>query len=329
MTLYNKGPFVEEAVRSVLAQTFTDFELLVVDDASTDDGRSRIAAIGDPRIRIVSMDRNRGRPAAANRGFQESRGRYVAILDADDLMTPDRLGMQVAFMDRHPEVGVCGGWCECFGSSSKRFEFPTDDESIRAGSLFYVPLLYPAAMFRRSVWEASGVRCREDWTHPGMDYLFLAGMLGHTRFSNIPHVLLRYRLGEQNMRAGRDKVTDRIIRIEAALELFGMPRAQGEAEALAMLEGHFAHPPTARGVLRMRSAVRRLTRVNRRLGKFPKEGFERHIDRLWVRLYFLLFDRSLAASWTYMLVSRKSWSPNHLNVLVRATLKRLIGRRPR
>ncbi len=88
MTLHNKGPFVEEAVRSVLASTLTDLELLVVDDASTDGGLDIVRGIHDPRIRILESAVNTGRAAAANRGLDAARGTFVAVLDAE---TGDRL----------------------------------------------------------------------------------------------------------------------------------------------------------------------------------------------------------------------------------------------
>ena len=85
MTLYNKAPFVAEAVQSILDNTFTDLELLVVDDASTDGGLEVVRSIADPRIRLLESPVNTGRAAAANRGYDAARGEYVAVLDADDI----------------------------------------------------------------------------------------------------------------------------------------------------------------------------------------------------------------------------------------------------
>ncbi|MFN3875163.1 MAG: glycosyltransferase family 2 protein, partial [Flavobacteriales bacterium] len=108
MTLHNKGAYVAEAVRSVLSSTLPDFELLVIDDASTDDGPAIVRAFADPRIRLLANAANLGRAASANRGFDEARGEYIAILDADDAMEPDRLAKQAALLDARPELGACG-----------------------------------------------------------------------------------------------------------------------------------------------------------------------------------------------------------------------------
>ncbi|HRH38589.1 MAG TPA: glycosyltransferase family 2 protein, partial [Flavobacteriales bacterium] len=155
-TLYNKGAFVEDAIRSVLASSFADFELLVVDDASTDDGLLRARAFTDPRIRILTSETNTGRADAANRGYDAARGEYIAVLDADDIAAPDRLEKQVAFLDAHPEVGVCGSYAQTFGIRDHIATWPLTDEEARGLLLFQDPLLYGSAIIRRSVLEEHG-----------------------------------------------------------------------------------------------------------------------------------------------------------------------------
>jgi len=104
--LYNKAESVLAAVGSVLRQSFADFELIVVDDGSTDSGVPLVAGIGDRRIRLLAQA-NAGPGAARNRGLGEARGEYVAFLDADDEWGPEFLGLAVDALDRHPE---CGAW---------------------------------------------------------------------------------------------------------------------------------------------------------------------------------------------------------------------------
>jgi glycosyltransferase involved in cell wall biosynthesis len=98
---YNQPTLLTEAVRSVLAQTFQDFEVVVVDDGCTDDTADRIGALGDARVRLVRQP-NGGVGAARNRGIDEARGRYLAFLDHDDWWLPQKLATQVAFLDAHP-----------------------------------------------------------------------------------------------------------------------------------------------------------------------------------------------------------------------------------
>lgn len=111
MPSFNSGHFVLEAIESVLAQTFPDFEVIVIDDASTDTSPEAIDSFDDSRIVVLHNASRMGASESRNRGIAIARGNYVAILDADDAMTPDRLAKQVSFLDSHPECGaVVGGY---------------------------------------------------------------------------------------------------------------------------------------------------------------------------------------------------------------------------
>jgi glycosyltransferase involved in cell wall biosynthesis len=104
MTTFNGAGFVGASIASVLAQSFSEFELIVVDDGSTDATAQVLEGILDPRLRVLRQAVNGGVVAARNAGFLAVRGRYVAALDHDDLSHPERLARQVAYLDAHPEV---------------------------------------------------------------------------------------------------------------------------------------------------------------------------------------------------------------------------------
>jgi glycosyltransferase involved in cell wall biosynthesis len=106
---YNAAPTIGRTIESVLKQTFDDFEIVVVDDGSTDDTLVLVGAIADPRIRLHSFANGR-LPLARNRGIAASRGEYIAFLDADDLWAPSKLASHVDILDRQPEVGVVYSW---------------------------------------------------------------------------------------------------------------------------------------------------------------------------------------------------------------------------
>lgn len=108
MPVYNGAALIGETVASLKAQHFTDFEVVIVDDCSTDDTPAILAAIGDPRFRLFRADRNAGPVHARNRAVAEARGRYIAALDADDLCVPERLARQVAYLDAHPYTVLVG-----------------------------------------------------------------------------------------------------------------------------------------------------------------------------------------------------------------------------
>ena len=114
---YQSAGFISEAIDSVLTQSYGDYEILIVDDDSTDATVDILNGYRDGRIRVIRGP-GEGLAAALNRGIAQARGEYIARLDSDDLMAPGRLEKQVRYMDGHPEVLVCGGWQQYFGQSS-------------------------------------------------------------------------------------------------------------------------------------------------------------------------------------------------------------------
>lgn len=299
-TLYNKGPYVAEALNSVLGGSLTDLELLVVDDGSTDNGPEVVGAMSDPRVRFLPHAVNTGRAAAANRGFDAARGSYIAILDADDIADPERFSKQAAFLDAHPDIGAIGSYARIFGIRERIAEWPLTDEEARGVMLFQDPMLYGSAMFRASVIRDHRLRCREDWRQPGMDYLFLLSVARHTRMANLPEPLTSYRLGEQNFRHGRDlyAVRERICR--EALRSFGIEATQEELEAHLMLEQLLRSRPTPALVRRLRAWTQRLRMINRSRHLFPEAPFEARLAADWRRWFYILADRDIPSALAHL-----------------------------
>src|SRR5437870_2340820 len=108
MAVHNEERYVARAVDSVLSQTMRDFELLVVDDGSTDGTSAELARFSDPRVSVIRNEAREGAGTARNVGLRRATGKYIAILDADDAAMPHRLESQVAFLERRPDVGVVG-----------------------------------------------------------------------------------------------------------------------------------------------------------------------------------------------------------------------------
>jgi glycosyltransferase involved in cell wall biosynthesis len=321
-TLYNKGAFVEEAVRSVLASSFTDFELIVVDDASTDGGAEAVAAIADPRIKLLRSQRNMGRPKAANRGMEAAQGEYLAVLDADDRMAPDRLAKQVAFLDAHPEVGAVGSRLPAFGGDGRTFAMPSDDAACRALSLFGAPVSYGAAMFRASVIRAHRLRCDADWLTPGMDYLFVLKVGAVSAYANIQEPLTFYRVGEQNMRYGRDPWRDGLLLAAEVLRRAGLPSDERSARAHLILSGTL---PTQLSPADARAAMRWAKHLARWCGETaccPMPAFAAELEKREQWLFHnALHQRPLAAA--ALMLMPAQWRRQRLLPWAAALAKRL------
>ena len=110
LTNYNNAPFLARAVQSVLAQTYPNWELIAVDDASADNSAEILASFTDPRITVLRNERNRQVSVSHNLGNRQAKGQYIAAIDSDDEWMPDKLEKQVAYMEAHPETGACFTW---------------------------------------------------------------------------------------------------------------------------------------------------------------------------------------------------------------------------
>lgn len=106
MPVYNSSDYLEEAITSMLKQTYTDFECIVINDGSTDDSDAVVRSFRDPRLRYLQNDGNKGLVYTLNRGIDEARGKYIARMDGDDISLPERLDEQVAYLENHPQVDV-------------------------------------------------------------------------------------------------------------------------------------------------------------------------------------------------------------------------------
>jgi len=160
MAVYNGMPYLPQAVESILGQTLTDFEFIIVNDASRDDTQAYLEAHPDPRLKIISFEQNRGQTAALNEGLRQARAPFIARQDADDLSKPERLAQQVAFLQAHPDyllLGTAADLIDDTGRLTGVSVHPTSDEGVRAefanrNNCFY----HGSIMMRREVLEQVG-----------------------------------------------------------------------------------------------------------------------------------------------------------------------------
>lgn len=159
MTVYNGEKYIAEAIRSVLNQTFDDFEFIIIDDGSTDNTSGIIRSFRDKRMMHITNPHDYIR--SLNTGLEKSSGRYIARMDADDIMHPDRLSVQHAIMEAHPDIDVAGTWMYCFDESGSERIWSTHggyvDEPLKAllKSCF---VLHPTSMVRKSLIDQHHLR---------------------------------------------------------------------------------------------------------------------------------------------------------------------------
>ncbi len=154
MPVYNGEKYLQEAIESILNQTFTDFELIIINDGSTDSTLDIIMSYKDPRIRLVQNESNLKLIVSLNKGIGLANGMYIARMDSDDVSLPQRLEKQVAFMDSHPEVGVCGTGIRTIdlnGEIIGEYLFPSSHNVIKWRLFFDSPIVHPSTIMRREL----------------------------------------------------------------------------------------------------------------------------------------------------------------------------------
>jgi hypothetical protein len=196
MTTYNGARFIRDSIGSVLAQTLTDFELIIVDDDSTDETPALLASFGDPRVRVLRSERNLGVAGARNFGLAACRGDYVAALDHDDISLPERLAVEVRYLDAHPNVVLAG--TEVLRRMQDGRTLPTDHAPGSSPALvhwmLYVdnPFTYSSVMLRAGALRRLGTFMRRE-AEPADDFDLYHRLLGIGALARLDETLTIYR----------------------------------------------------------------------------------------------------------------------------------------
>jgi len=201
MPAYNAEKYIGDAIESVLDQTFTDFEFIIIDDFSTDRTWRIIQeyARKDKRITVLRNDRNLGVSLTRNKLIMLSEGKYIVWQDSDDISMPYRIAHQYDFMEKHPEVGICGGYLQFFGAKGlgRVRKYAPDDASLRKTIFRYSPVAQPAAILRQACLEKTGFFPA---LSPVAEDLALAFQIGtRYKFANLQEIVIKYRENEQGI----------------------------------------------------------------------------------------------------------------------------------
>jgi hypothetical protein len=218
LSVRNGGEDLPTALDTILTQSFSDFELIAINNGSTDNTREFLDQIADSRVRVYHQE-DKGLAAALNRGISLARGRYIARQDHDDLADPSRLAKQVAFLDAHPEHGLVGTCAEIWvgDTPSGRFhDHPTEDEILRFDLLFNNPFVHSSVMIRKSALDRVGGYTTDPERQPPEDYELWSRIARHYRVANLGERLTVYREVPSSMsRAGGRPFLEKLVTISS------------------------------------------------------------------------------------------------------------------
>ena len=212
MPVYNAEEYVAEAIESTLKQSFGDFEFLIIDDGSTDNTQSIIRSYKDERINVITNEHNLVK--SLNLGLNKSKGKYIARMDADDIMHIDRLRMQYEIMEEEPSITVCGSWMRVFGED-------VHEGGIMKNGLGLIdfPLLllmkenfiyYPTAMMRNSFLKENKIKYSENykWAEDYKLWFDISSLGG--RFFIDSETLLYHRVYSKQVRVTKNEEQTKI-----------------------------------------------------------------------------------------------------------------------
>ena len=203
MPVYNRERYLKESIESILNQTFTDFEFIIVDDQSTDFSWQIIQEYANKDSRIIAV-KNTGKKGcypARNCGNRLAKGKYIAVMDSDDIALPHRLQTQFDFMEQNPDIGICGSWLKSFGAEKKVIQTLEKHKDIRDLMFFSCAIPHQTSMYRI---EDQILYYSEDYSS-AQDYELWCRKMNEMNFANIPEVLLLYRVHENQISTAAKK----------------------------------------------------------------------------------------------------------------------------
>lgn len=201
MSVYNGEKYLKEAIKSVLTQTFEDFEFLIINDGSTDKSEDIIESFKDSRIRLINNEKNEGLIFSLNKGLKIAMGKYIARLDCDDISLPQRLEKQYRFLEKNSEISLLGSWAELINENGSKIgtrkELPLDYYSIKFHLFYGNPLMHSSIFFRKEIiGKLEGYDEKYKYAE---DYELYTRLVKKYKIINLPEVLIKFRIHNKSI----------------------------------------------------------------------------------------------------------------------------------
>jgi glycosyltransferase involved in cell wall biosynthesis len=325
--VHDKAPFLRECLDSIFAQTRLPDEVIAVDDASTDDSGSLLDAYVHPRLKVVRLASNMGPGLAAQHAMDLAGGEFIVRMDADDVMLPNRIDNQIAFLEAHPDVDLCGSAAALLHSPSVQWRFPEEHDDVFAQLAFSVGVFQPTMVIRRAALQRTGLRYLPEWPYYGEDRLYQVEAVHRgLHMANLPKATVLYREGAQNTVQRRDKWADHCALHQQVLGRFGhRPLLSGELLVHSFGNRYFKEPPDAASVGAFRDWIRHLRDWNGQAGAFPAAAFDRRLRKAWEELYHHLPALGMSVLWAYFRAGGRL-TPSRIYYAARVLLARGVLR---
>ena len=197
MPAYNAELYVNESINSILTQTYSDFEFIIINDASTDNTSKVLGSIKDDRIIYLNNKQNKGNYACRNQGCKLARGEYICVMDADDMAMPERIQRQVQVMESDSSILACGSDFEFVGLKSGMYQKPKRYDLLKVFLLFNNMFLHPSLIIRKETLKKVGFY--DEQFYYSSDYDLMCKIALEGKVINLPDLLMKYRVHEKQI----------------------------------------------------------------------------------------------------------------------------------
>jgi glycosyltransferase involved in cell wall biosynthesis len=283
LPVYNAAKTIAQTIDSILLQSFTDFEVIIINDGSIDETTKIIDSYSDSRVRHIHLPKNYGAIAATNLGLAEVDSPLIIRIDADSIALKDKFKIQVEFMQSHPKVGVCGTAVKLINHDSREIQNPEEHDAIVAKMIFENPIADSSVIFRSSLLREKGFRYRD--IYPKMSEYDLWYRMRHvTVFANVPNILSEV---IENNNKSEILSSTREIAISFYIEKLNDMGIQPD---LKELNRHLditnpAHVAKFSNPEKYRQWLDKLKTTNHIVYSFPRVAFDNEVEYRWKNLF--------------------------------------------
>ena len=324
MPNYNNEKFLNEAIESVLQQSYKDFIFLIIDDGSTDKSTAIIKSYSDLRIKLILKETNTGIEDTLNIGLKEIYTKYFIRMDGDDISLPNRFKLLVEYMENNPDIGVCGTHIKIFGHTNEIWRQELNSDKILAKFIYASGVTHAPSIFRTKVLKDNQIHYRKIFPQLE-DYDLFFRLKKITKFKHIDQVLYGYRVLDHNVTVVHRKSQN--IRYK---EFYKMVLNELQIEAtennLNLHIQYFLNEPLKMPLKHLYEYKNKIISANSSLMVYPEKELLAVTNEKWNSLFFKVTDLNLQTIINYFYLSKKV-KIEQLLYLIKCKLNKLFGRK--
>jgi glycosyltransferase involved in cell wall biosynthesis len=323
MPNYNNALFLNEAIDSILNQTYNNFIFLIIDDGSTDKSIEIINSYNDPRIQLIKKESNSGIVDTLNIGIKHLDTKYYVRMDGDDISVPNRLQLLFDFMENNPEVGVCGSHSLLFGDINELWKQELNRNKIKAKIIYCGGVSHGPSIYRTAVLKNNNILYTNN--HPYLeDYDLFFRLKQFTQYAHLDEALYHYRVLKHNSTVKNQDTL--LIRYKAiykkVIAELGIELTENNVDThLQLFLGHTVSFPIGT----YKKYINTILERNAECKIYPQKELAEVLHDKWEQFFYKVVPLSLSKSIAYFFVSDKIYF-KHVLYLLKFKINKLIGR---